>query len=99
MTITNNWAIADLSRNVADGKVTTIHWTLSSTDGTYQAGCYGSIGVDGDLTVQYKDLTADTVIGWVKDHFGAEKVAEIEQTMADQLEQQRAPKTATGVPW
>ena len=34
MTITNTWAIADLSRNVADGKITTIHWTLSSTDGT-----------------------------------------------------------------
>ena len=99
MTITNTWNIADLSRNVADGKITTIHWTLSSTDGTYSAGCYGSIGVDGDLTIQYKDLTADTVIGWVKDHFGAEKVTEIEQAMADQLEQQRAPKTAAGVPW
>jgi hypothetical protein len=35
----------------------------------------------------------------VKDHFGAEKVTEIEQTMADQLEQQRAPKIAAGVPW
>ena len=99
MTITTNWNIANLDRNVADGKITTVHWTLNSTDGTYQAGCYGSIGVDGDLTVQYKDLTADTVIGWVKDHFGGEKVAEIEQAMADQLEQQRAPKTATGVPW
>ena len=99
MTITNTWAIANLDRNVVDGKITMIHWTLSSTDGTYSAGCYGSIGVDGDLTVQYKDLTADTVIGWVKDHFGAEKVTEIEQTMVDQLEQQRAPKTAAGVPW
>ena len=99
MAITNTWAIANLDRNVADGKVTAIHWTLSSIDGMYQASCYGSIGVDGDLTVQYKDLTADTVIGWLKDHFGAEKVAEIEQAMADQLEQQRAPKTAAGVPW
>ena len=99
MTITNTWNIASLDRNVADGKITTSHGTLGSTDGTYSAGCYGSIGVDGDLTVQYKDLTADTVIGWVKDHFGAEKVAEIEQTMADQLEQQRAPKTAAGLPW
>ena len=99
MSITNTWNIANLDRNVADGKITTIHWTLDSTDDTYSAGCYGSIGVDGDLTVEYKDLTADTVIGWVKDHFGAEKVTEIEQTMADQLELQRAPKTAAGVPW
>ena len=99
MTSINTWAIANLDRNVADGKITQIHWTLSSTDGTYQAGCYGSIGVDGDLTVQYKDLTADIVICWVKDHFGAEKVTEIEKAMADQLEQQRAPKIAAGVPW
>ena len=99
MTITNTWAIASLERNVADGKITTIHWTLDSTDGTYSAGCYGSIGVDGDLTIPYMSLTADVVISWVKDHFGTEKVTEIEQAMADQLEQQRAPKTAAGVPW
>ena len=101
MTITNTWNIANLERNVADGKITTIHWSLSSTDGTgtYSAGCYGSIGVDGDLTIPYMNLTADVVIGWVKDHFGTEKVTEIEQAMADQLEQQRAPKVASGLPW
>ena len=102
MTKTNptpTWKIANLERETATGKITTIHWTLDSTDGTYSAGCYGSIGVDGDLTIQYKDLTADTVIGWLKDHFGTEKVAEIEQALADQLESQRAPKTAAGVPW
>ena len=62
-------------------------------------GAPAGIGVDGDVIIAYKDLTADTVIGWVKDHFGTEKVTEIEQAMFDQLEQQRAPKTATGVPW
>jgi hypothetical protein len=30
MTINNTWAISNLDRNVADGKITTIHWTLSS---------------------------------------------------------------------
>jgi hypothetical protein len=99
MTITNTWAIANLERNVADGKVTTIHYTVTATDGTYQASAYGSIGVDGDITTPFKDLTADIVIGWVKDHFGADKVAEIEQALAEQIEQQRAPKTAAGLPW
>ena len=99
MTITNTWNIANLDRNVADGKITTIHWTLNSTDGTYSAGCYGSIGVDGDLTIQYKDLTADTVIGWVKDHFGAEKVTEIEAALQAQLDEQRQPTKAGGLPW
>ena len=99
MTITNTWNIANLDRNVADGKITTIHWTLDSTDGTYSAGCYGSIGVDGDVTIPYKDLTADTVIGWVKDHFGAEKVTEIEAALQAQLDEQRQPTKAGGLPW
>ena len=99
MTITNTWAIANLERNTADGKVITVHWTVSATDGTYSAGAYGSVGLDGEVVTPFKDLTADIVIGWVKDHFGADKVAEIEQALAEQIEQQRAPKTAAGLPW
>ena len=99
MTIQFQYGIANLERNVADGKVTTVHWTISATDGTYQSSAYGSIGLDGDVATPFKDLTPDTVIGWVKDHFGPEKVTEIEQALADQIEQQRAPKTAAGLPW
>ena len=99
MATTYTWAIANLERNTADGKVTTVHYTVAADDGTYQANAYGSIGVDGDITTPYKDLTPDIVIGWVKDHFGADKVAEIKQALAKQIEQQRAPKTAAGVPW
>ena len=99
MTITTTWHISNLDRNTADGKVTTIHYTVDATDGTYSAGCYGSIGVDGDLTVQYKDLTEAVVIGWVKDQLGADKVTEIEAALEAQLEEQRAPKVAAGVPW
>jgi hypothetical protein len=39
------------------------------------------------------------VIGWVKDAFGAEKVAEIEAALQSQLDEQRAPSRASGVPW
>jgi hypothetical protein len=46
-----------------------------------------------------KNPTDGQVVGWVKDQLGTEKVTEIEQAIADQLEQQRAPKTAAGVPW
>ena len=94
-----SWNISNLERNVADGKVTTVHYTVDATDGTYSAGAYGSIGVDGDLVTPYKDLTEAVVIGWVKDQLGTDKVTEIEAALADQLEQQRAPKVAAGVPW
>ncbi|MCE2835392.1 MAG: hypothetical protein LW834_12045 [Cyanobium sp. 49614_E6] len=99
MTLTNTWGIAALDRNTADGKVTTIHWTLSATDGTNTTGSYGSIGVDGDLKVPYADLTKDIVIGWVKAQLGGEKVAEMEKAAAAQLAEQAAPTHATGVPW
>ena len=99
MTITNTWAISNLDRNVADGKITTIHWTLSATDGTNTTGSYGSIGVDGDLKVPYADLTEDTVICWVKAQLGEEKVAEIQAALQKQLDEQRAPSVAQGLPW
>ena len=99
MSITTTFHVANLDRNTADGKVTTIHYTVNATDGTYSAGAYGSIGVDGDLVTPYKDLTEAVVIGWVKDQLGADKVTEFEAALEAQLEEQRAPKVAAGVPW
>ena len=99
MTLTNTWGITALDRNTADGKVTTIHWTLSATDGTNTTGSYGSLGVDGDLKVPYADLTKDTVVGWVKAQLGEEKVKEVEAALATQLAEQAHPTRATGLPW
>jgi len=99
MTITTNWNIANLDRNTADGKVTTVHYTIDATDGTYNAGAYGSIGVDGDVAIAYKDLTADVVVGWVKDQLGGEKVTEMEKAAAAGLQELAHPAVATGVPW
>jgi hypothetical protein len=99
MTITTTWNIANLERETATGKVTTVHYTIDSTDGTYNAGAYGSIGVDGQLVTPYKDLHKDTVVGWVKDALGEDKVAEVEDALKAQLEAQAHPTTAAGVPW
>ena len=99
MSITTNWNVANLDRNTADGKVTTVHYTVDATDGTYNAGAYGSCGVDGDLVTPYKDLTAATVVGWVKAQLGEEKVKEAEAALAAQLTEQAHPARATGLPW
>jgi hypothetical protein len=99
MTITTNWNIANLERNTADGKVTTVHYTIDATDGTYNAGAYGSIGVDGDVAIAYKDLTADVVVGWVKAALTDEKVKEVEAALVKQIEEQVAPTKAAGLPW
>src|SRR5210317_1685704 len=106
---TFTWKVANLERNVADGKVYTVHYTVnalsdqvdpnSESGGFYSAGAYGSLGFDGDVTVGFDDLTEDVVIGWVQDQFGAEKVAEIEAALQAQIDEKAAPTKAAGVPW
>jgi hypothetical protein len=95
------WAIANLERSVSDGKVTVAHYTVraKSGDGAYSSGAYGSLGFDGDIATPFSKLTEADVIGWVKDVLGDEKVAEIETALQAQLDEQRAPSKAAGVPW
>ena len=103
MATTFNWAVANLERHTADGIVYTVHYTVSAEDGTYNAGAYGSIGLEapaeGDTPVPFADLTEEIVVGWVKDHFGEEKVAEVEAALQAQLDEQHAPSKASGTPW
>jgi hypothetical protein len=98
MTTTTTWNIAQLERHTADGIVFTVHYTVDANDGTYSAGAYGSIGLDApeDNIIPYADLTPEIVIGWVQDKLNVE---EIEAALQAQLDQQRTPTTAAGVPW
>jgi hypothetical protein len=97
---TFKWKIAQLERETADGFVFTAHYTLDAADDTYKAGAYGSIGFERpENLIPYADLTESEVIGWVQDALGAEKVAEIEAALQAQLDEQRAPSKAAGVPW
>jgi hypothetical protein len=74
---------------------------VDASDGTYSAGAYGSIGFERpeDDMIPFADLTEEIVIGWVKDKFGDEKVAEVEAALQSQLDEQRAPSKASGLPW
>jgi hypothetical protein len=99
------WGIANLERHTADGAdgiVFTVHYTVAANDGTYSSSAYGSIGLEqpeGNV-IPYSDLTPELVIGWVQDKLGGpEKVAEIQAALQAQINQQRTPTTATGVPW
>ena len=95
MTIT--WTIAQLDRQTSDGLVTTAHWTVNAVDGDYSAGAYGTVGFErGDTFIAYNSLTEAQVIDWVKDKLDVEA---IEANLAEQIASQKAPVTATGVPW
>jgi hypothetical protein len=94
------WHIASLERETADGFVMTAHYTVNAEDGTYSSGAYGSRGFERpDKLIPYADLTEQMVIGWVKDTFGDEKVTEILAALQAQLDEQRHPSKASGMPW
>ena len=94
------WHIANLERETADGFVFTAHYTIDVNDGTYNADAYGSIGFERpENLIPFSELTEETVIGWVKEALGTDKVTEIGQALLNQLEEQRHPSKAAGVPW
>ena len=101
-TPTITWHVAQMDRETADGYVYTVHYTVDAKDGTYSSGAYGSIGLERpeeDDLIPFADLTEELVIGWVKEKFGAEKVEEIESALKSQLDEQRKPTKAQGLPW
>jgi hypothetical protein len=97
------WNVAQMERHTADGAVMTVHYTVDANDGTYSAGAYGSVGLeqpDPEAMIPYADLTPEIVIGWVKEKLGGdEKVTEIEAALQAQIDEQRAPSKAQGLPW
>ena len=107
---TFTWKVANLERNLADGRVGTVHYTVnalsdtvdpnSESGGFYSAGAYGSVGLDGEVTIDFANLTEEVVVGWVKEALGgAEKVAEIEAALQNQIDLKITPVSAAGVPW
>ena len=77
------------------------HYTVDANDGTYSAGAYGSVGFERpDTLIPYSDLQESQVIGWVKIALGGdEKVTSIQEALQNQIDEQRAPTKAAGVPW
>ena len=96
---TFTWAVSNLERNVADGQVTTVHYTVNAANDTYSAGAYGSLGFDGEITTPFSELTESQVVSWVLEALGDEKVTSVCEALQAQLDEQRAPTKAAGVPW
>jgi hypothetical protein len=101
---TFEWGVAQMDRHTADGIVFTVHYTVNATSGdaVYTSSAYGSIGLEqpeGDV-IPFASLTPEIVIGWVQDKLGGtEKVDEIQSALQKQLDEQRNPTAAQGLPW
>ena len=92
------WNVSQLDRQTSDGFVTTAHWQANATDGDYSASAYSTCSwSDGTATIPYADLTKETVLGWIWAN-GVDKEA-VEASLEAQIELQKNPIKATGVPW
>ena len=105
MANTYTWKVANCDRNLADGVITTLHYTVNATDedGVYSVGAYGSVGLeapDAEDMVAYDAVTEAQAITWAQEAIGgADKVAAIHEQLDAQLTEKRTPTTGTGTPW
>jgi hypothetical protein len=105
MADTYTWTVNQLERLVQTGEIQTVHYSVAarSEDEVYASSAYGSLGLDPadpDNMIPFADLTQELVIGWVQEALGGdEKVTEIQAALQAQIDEQRAPSKAAGVPW
>jgi hypothetical protein len=102
------WTIANLERNVADGGVTVAHWRVTEEETvgtgddavTYSASSYGTVGftpdADADGFVAYDDLTESAVLAWVHESVDQDAT---EAALTANIEAQKNPVSADGMPW
>jgi len=96
---TFNWQIPQMDRLTADGFVVTVHYNVTATDDTYSASTYGTVSYtqeQGETYIPYDDLTEAIVVGWVQTALGKETV---ESSLQSQIDLQKHPVQAAGVPW
>ena len=94
---TITWKINNLERQTSDGLVTVVHWGASAVDGDFSASIVDTQALErGDSFVNYDTLTEQTVIGWL---WGKIDKAAVESALTAQIEAQKAPVTANGLPW
>jgi len=99
--MTTTWTIAQLERTLDDGGVVVAHWRANATDGDFSASSYGTAGFTPDPSssdyVPYDSITEEVALGWCFGS-GVDKDA-IEASLAANIEAQKNPTQASGVPW
>ena len=95
------WTISTLERELSDDGVVVAHWRATAVDGDHSATSYGTCGFTPDPSspdwVAYDSITEDLALSWCFDS-GVDKDA-IEASLAAQIELQKNPTQATGVPF
>ena len=97
------WEISTLERNSSDDGVIVAHWRASDVDGDHLGSSYGTCSFTPDSSADgytaYADITEAQAIGWVKDSMGEEAVTAVEDSIAAQIADSKAPSVVAGTPW
>jgi len=97
------WTISTLERNTSDDGVIVAHWRASDVDGDHLGSSYGTCSFTPDSSAEgytaYADITEAQAIGWCKDSMGAETVTAVEDSIAAQIADSKAPSVVAGIPW
>ena len=96
--MTTAWTITQLDRQTSNGFITTAHWRATAVDGDYTASVYSTCSFAAATpSIPYASVTEAEVLDWCWAN-GVDKDA-TEANLAAQIDAQKNPVTATGVPW
>ena len=96
--MTTQWTITQTDYLTADGFITTAHWTCTATDGDYTASAYSTCSFAAATpSIPYASVTEQEVLNWIWNN-GVSKDA-TEASLAQQIDLQKNPVQAAGVPW
>jgi len=91
------WVIEQMNRLTSDGFVVNAAWRCNAEDGEYFATNYGTCGWNKEEQfAPFEQLTKEQVLTWVQESVGKEAV---EANLAAQIEAQKNPVMANGLPW
>lgn len=95
------WTISTLDRTLDTGGVVVAHWRATAVDGDFSASNYGTCGFTPDPSsadyIPYADVTEQDALNWTWAG-GVDKDA-IEASLTAQIESDKNPTQAAGVPW
>lgn len=101
------WNINQLERETSDGFVIVAHFSVTEAeqvdDKNYVGYAYSTVSFpyekDKPGFIPFEQLSKEQVIEWVKSSLGDEAVLAYESAVAQQISDQKSPKTQSGLPW
>ena len=98
MTTEITWVVTQTNYDIATGFITTAHWSCRGVDGAYSGSVYSTCSWQaGTPTIPYAQVTQAEVLNWIWSS-GVDKAA-TEAAVAAQVELQKNPVQASGLPW